>query len=369
MHDLSGCAGRPQIGSREIIMGGRSFLGRVAAAIGVRAGARPAEAAAVPAAPPNCRLVEVAGIRAEAPGVKSFDLVSADGRPLPPPSPGAHIDVHAAPGVVRQYSLCNGPDERLGYVIAVRRDPASRGGSRVLHDEIRPGDRLVISRPRNHFPLRREASRHVLVAQDIGVAPILSMARSLAAAGAAFTLDHFVRSREHAPFRQALLAAPLRDKTQLHCGLDVVQQAHVLRRRLADQPEGAHLYLCGGREFMQLALVEACAWPADRVHCEYFYANPAAWAGERHGFHVRLARRGMTVAVPPDRTLAQALEQAGAPVDAPCGQGVCGQCAVRVLAGRPDHRDVVLSALERERGGLIIPCVSRALDAELTLDL
>ena len=35
----------------------------------------------------------------------SYELVSADGAPLPAFSAGAHIDVHVAPGLVRQYSL------------------------------------------------------------------------------------------------------------------------------------------------------------------------------------------------------------------------------------------------------------------------
>jgi vanillate O-demethylase ferredoxin subunit len=36
----------------------------------------------------------------------TFDLESADGRPLAPFAPGAHIDVQIPGGPVRQYSLC-----------------------------------------------------------------------------------------------------------------------------------------------------------------------------------------------------------------------------------------------------------------------
>lgn len=271
--------------------------------------------------------------------------------------------------MVRQYSLCNGPDERLGYIIAVRRNSTSSEVSRALHDKIASGDHLVISEPRNHFNLRLDASRHVLVAQGIGIAPIVSMAKTLAAQGADFSLDYFARSHDHVCFRADFEAPGLAARARLHCGLDREQQVEQLWRRLAQPTAGAHLYLCGGREFMQLALAVAKAWPAENRHCEYFHADPAAWAGERRSFCARLARREHSVDVPSDLSLAAALQKAGVEINTPCGQGVCGECAVGVLAGRPDHRDAVLTALERERNDTVITCVSRALGAELTLDL
>ena len=36
-----------------------------------------------------------------------FELVSTDGRALPPFSAGSHVDVLLPSGVTRQYSLCN----------------------------------------------------------------------------------------------------------------------------------------------------------------------------------------------------------------------------------------------------------------------
>jgi vanillate O-demethylase ferredoxin subunit len=64
----------------------------------------------------------------EAQDIASFELGRADGGPLPPFSAGSHIDVHLPGGLVRQYSLCNPPGERHRYLIAVQREPQSRGG-------------------------------------------------------------------------------------------------------------------------------------------------------------------------------------------------------------------------------------------------
>ena len=85
--------------------------------------------------------------------MRSFALVAADARPLPAFAAGSHIDVHVAPGLVRQYSLCGDPAETGRYQIAVKREPVSRGGSQGMHERVREGDLLTISAPRNNFAL------------------------------------------------------------------------------------------------------------------------------------------------------------------------------------------------------------------------
>lgn len=323
-----------------------------------------------PPGQPAGRRVRVARITTEAPGVKSFELVSADGQPLTPASPGAHIDVHPRPGLVRQYSLCNGPEDQDRYIITVRRDSASRGGSRAMHDQVRVGDMLSISEPRNHFALHDEATSHLLLARGIGITPILAMARSLAARGAPFQLDYFNRSAEHTSFRGVLQGPEFAGRVRFHDGLEPEAQAARVGEILAARPDGAHAYVCGGLPFIDMALAaSAHAWPPEALHREYFAANPCAWAGERHGFEVKLARSGTTIHVPPELSLASALAGAGIHVDTSCEQGVCGACLTRVLGGAPDHRDAVLSAVERERGDRMLVCVSRAHGDELTLDL
>src|SRR3546814_1793202 len=85
------------------------------------------------------------------------------------------VDVNMANGLVRQYSLCNVPGETDRYLIAVLRDPNTRGGSAFMHDRVQQGDTLTISQPRNLFALARDARRSILFAGGIGVTPILAM--------------------------------------------------------------------------------------------------------------------------------------------------------------------------------------------------
>ena len=100
-----------------------------------------------------------------------FELVSTDGRALPPFSAGSHVDVLLPSGVTRQYSLCNDPEESHRYQIAVLKDPRGRGGSRAMHELVREGDVITISAPRNHFPLTPGAEETLLIAGGIGITP------------------------------------------------------------------------------------------------------------------------------------------------------------------------------------------------------
>ena len=95
----------------------------------------------------------------EALDICSYELICAQGGELPGFSAGSHIDVHLPGGLIRQYSLCNHPQERHRYQIGVLKDAASRGGSQSLHEQINNGDRLLISEPRNLFPLVPEGAR------------------------------------------------------------------------------------------------------------------------------------------------------------------------------------------------------------------
>ena len=83
--------------------------------------------------------VRVAAKTLEAIDICSFELVAVDGQGLPAFSAGSHVDVQVSEGVTRQYSLCNDPAESHRYVIAVLKDPNTRGGSKAMHERVQPG--------------------------------------------------------------------------------------------------------------------------------------------------------------------------------------------------------------------------------------
>ncbi len=314
--------------------------------------------------------VRVKRIGAETPEIKVFELESAGSEPLAPFAPGAHIDVRIDEDLVRQYSLCNGPEDKGRYVIAVKREPDSRGGSRAMHERVSEGDVLSVSTPRNHFPIDASATHHLLLAGGIGITPLLSMARQLQENHGSYALHYFTRSIGHTAFHGFLSRPELRGKVTFHYAVEPGALHQYLHKVLWQRPEGAHLYVCGPRPFMDLVEdLAAASWPPDTVHSEYFSANPLAFAGSRAPFEVTLALSGGTYAVGAEETIVEALHKCGIEISTSCRQGVCGTCVTGLLDGEADHRDAFLTDAERRAGDKIMPCVSRAKTGVLVLDL
>ncbi|MDR3101113.1 MAG: PDR/VanB family oxidoreductase [Paraburkholderia sp.] len=308
--------------------------------------------------------------RIEAEDIVSFEFASPDGRELPAFDAGAHIDVHVPGGLVRQYSLCNSPDERHRYQIAVLHDAQSRGGSAAMHEAVREGDEIRIGAPRNHFPLAQGNVKHLLLAGGIGLTPLLCMAGHLDRAGAQFEMHYCARSRTRAAFLERIAGAAWSGRVHYHFDDGDDAQRLNLPALLATPQSDTHLYVCGPQGFMQAVLdtARAAHWPEHQLHYEFFSAAPVSHANDAQ-FEVRLARSGRSVAIPAERTITQALADAGVDVPVSCEQGICGTCITRVLDGEPDHRDLYLSPEEQARNDQFLPCCSRAKSKLLVLDL
>ncbi|MFZ3620975.1 PDR/VanB family oxidoreductase [Leclercia barmai] len=299
-------------------------------------------------------------------------LVAENGLPLPVWQPGAHIDVHLPCGLIRQYSLTGAQREQEGYLICVALESGSRGGSRYIHQQLRPGQRLAISRPRNLFPLL-SAERVMLLAAGIGITPLYAMALQLEAQGVPFTLHYYLKTRHHGAFVRELQQAFNIGSVVIHCSSEGSSARHHLSAALAESTSGTPIYLCGPAGFMAHARHAALeqGWPETLIHSEAFQplATPAdAQAGET--FWVTLASSGERWPVPPHQTIAQVLQENGIDVPLSCEMGICGACLTPVLEGIIDHRDTVQSAAEKSASTQQIAlCCSRSRSADLRLDM
>ncbi len=299
----------------------------------------------------------------EAPGVLSLELTAPDGGGLPPFEPGAHVDLKLPDGTLRQYSLCGDPNDTSHYRVGIR---AISGGqsSSYVHRKLRPGDLLTVSTPRNNFPLVT-AKRYIFVAGGIGITPFIPMMRELSAKGRPWTLLYCNRRTDDAPFLTEIRS--LGGELSLHSSeagtrLDVAQ-------RFATVEQDAVIYCCGPERLM-LALEEATkAWPPDSVHFEWFAPRSRPLDEASGSFEVVCEASGMTLSVPPDKSVLEVLNEAGIEVPCSCQQGICGTCEVRVLAGEVDHRDSILSSAERDANTTMMTCVSRARGPRLVLDI
>ncbi|MEG0225373.1 MAG: PDR/VanB family oxidoreductase [Comamonas sp.] len=308
--------------------------------------------------------------RVEAEGICSFELVHPEGQALPAFSAGAHVDVHVAPGLVRQYSLCNDPATRDHYRIAVLREPQSRGGSVGMHEQVHEGQLLTISAPRNHFELAPGAARSLLLAGGIGITPIWAMAQALHSRGEDFALHYCGRSAARMAFVPALSEAAFAGRVQLHADDGEPAQRFDADALLAAPEAGAHLYVCGPAGFMHHVLETARrhGWPEAQLHREFFAGTATALESDG-AFSVRLASTGQSYAIAKDKSVLEVLTAAGVDVPYSCESGICGSCLTRVLEGVPEHRDSFLTDSERAANDQFTPCCSRAQTPLLVLDL
>jgi ferredoxin-NADP reductase len=311
--------------------------------------------------------VEVVAIEQVTPLIKQFTLCPVDGRQLPPFSGGCHVIVvmHGRERTFRNpYSLMGSPRNLSCYQIAVRRHDQGRGGSLFMHQEVHLGTRLDVAHPVNLFPLAKLARKQIFIAGGVGITPIMAMIDDLQSGPVPWELHYRVRAPEHDHFGRKLLA---QNGDGVHLYYDSLAQALEFRRILANQPLGTHVYACGAEEMVAAVAKEAKAagWTDSHIHCERFTVPPA---GEP--FDVCLSRSNITVHVPAERSLLEAIEAAG--IDAPylCRGGVCGQCETEVLEldGTLLHNDHWLSDEEKAGGKKIMPCISRARCTRLVLN-
>lgn len=299
-------------------------------------------------------------------GVVRLTLVHPSGGPLPAWTPGAHVDLVLGPALVRPYSLCGDPGDTSVLQVAVLREPAGRGGSRHVHEELEEGAAVRVRGPRNHFALT-DSERYLFLAGGIGITPILPMIAAAARRGADWRLVYGGRTRASMAFAERLLKDHP-DRVEL-CPQDeggLLDLAGLLGTPRA----GTAVYCCGPAGLLDAVEQHCAQWPRGALHTERF--APQQPGPEEYGptsFEVRLARSGRTLTVPAGRSVLDTVEDAGVQVLSSCREGTCGTCETGVLAGEPDHRDSLLTPQERAAGDVMFICVSRARSGTLVLDL
>lgn len=305
----------------------------------------------------------------EAEGIVSLELASVNDRPLPAFSAGAHVDVHLRDGLIRQYSLSNDSSEQHRYLIAVLKDPESRGGSIAVHDNVQEGDTLQISEPKNNFELV-QAPRTLLFAGGIGVTPLLCMAQRLNRINADFTLHYSTRSLARTAFYDLIRQSDFAERVNFHLDDGDASQKLDLKAVIGTPDNQTHIYVCGPKGYIDFVLdtAKGFGWNPKQLHVEYFAAGEVDTSGDE-SFEVKIASTGETYTIPADKSITEVLDENGVFIPVSCEEGVCGTCLTRVLEGIPEHRDLYLTDDEHEANDQFTPCCSRSKSPLLVLDL
>jgi tetrachlorobenzoquinone reductase len=264
---------------------------------------------------------------------------------------------------VRQYSLIN-PEQTERYTLGIKRDPASRGGSRCVHDELRVGKALKISAPRNNFALKEDAEHVILFAGGIGITPIWCMVQRLEKLGRSWQLYYACRSRSDTAFLNALeeLAG-----SKFHFDDESEGKFLDIAAIVGQAPKDAHLYCCGPSPMLAAFEAATANWPREQIHVEYF--TPKQAPDKKGGFVVELARSGQEFVIPEGKSILEVLLDAGVDVDYSCELGICGACEQRVVSGVPEHRDAILTEEEQASNTKVMICCAGCKSERLVLDL
>ncbi len=281
--------------------------------------------------------------------------------------PGSHLDVELTidgrPSV-RSYSVIGAAPQDGAWRIAVRRVADSRGGSRLMWS-LAPGATVRITRPTSHFELGFGRPEYVLVAGGIGITPLLGMAQVLTRTKHRLRLLYAARKRSQMPFL-AELRAMLGERLEVYVdeeGARIDLAAEIGRLH----PEG-EMYVCGPVQMMEAAR-ELWRRSGRPMPCLRFETFGSSGHTRLQPFTVTVRDHGRSILVERERTLLEALQQAGLEIAYDCLRGECGLCQVTVIghAGPLDHRDVFLSEAQKREGDRLCACVSRGTGA-MTID-
>jgi ferredoxin-NADP reductase len=282
-------------------------------------------------------------------------------------TPGSHIDVVVpidGRPQVRSYSLVGAcADGR--YRIAVKQLASSRGGSAGMW-RLEPGERLTISAPSNSFELSHGRPEYLLLAGGIGITPIYTMALALAQAGANFRVLYAARTRRDLALADEL-AGHIGGRLQLF--VDEAGEMIDIAGEIARLDPRGELYVCGPFGMLEAAkhLWREAGRPVASLRYETFGGGGRFAAAP---FKIRIPRLGLEIDVPANRSMLEALEDAGVDMIFGCRRGECGLCVLPILEAPAavDHRDVFFSTEERATNAKLCTCVSRIAGGCITVD-
>jgi ferredoxin-NADP reductase/MOSC domain-containing protein YiiM/ferredoxin len=358
---------------------------------------------ATPLAWHGFRPLKVVATRQESQEVRSFELATPDGSPLPASLPGQYIIVKVrpaadGPAAARNYSLY-GPPDAPTYRIGVKNEGG--GVSAFLHQHVQVEDILEISAPRGAFTLTAGTTPIVLLSAGVGVTPVLAMLHAAASSDRASPREvwwiHTARNTAYHSFagEARMLVAGL--KQGHHCtiysrpgdadrlGVDYDIKGHLALPLLSELgvPRSADFYLCGPGGFLEEIDAALAGWGVEprRIHKEAFgpagSRTPGVVGARDEPPHLPIGPEGSGPLVSFARSklavrwdlrfnsLLELAEACSVPVRWSCRTGVCHNCESGLIDGSLRYAP---EPIDPPAEGIALICCSQPV-SDIELDL
>ncbi len=308
--------------------------------------------------------------------------------------------------VRRSYSICASPKENI-LKINVKKVKGGRMSTWIV-DSAEVGDTLEISIPEGNFVMDFDSSKrrnHYFITAGSGITPVMSLLKDGLEHEpmSSFVLLYGNKTEEHIIFKNELHA--LRDQFGEQFKLfftlsqyrkfsgkllgllgkkyeewkgwigriDGGKVQAVLEESPLHKIEN-HFYLCGPGEMITSAkaYLKAQSIPGLKIHKEYF-TNPDQPDTQSQGSQAtKLSYKNLhgengEIDVPANKTLLDALMDAGVDPPYSCMNGVCSSCVAKLDKGKV-KMDTCLALEDDEiEAGYILTCQSHALTDEIEL--
>ena len=328
--------------------------------------------------------LRVGGIVTEAPGVKTFRLVSSSGGDLPFTFvPGQFLNVAFGIGgarMNRSYSISSSPTQREYVELTIKREP--RGAvSRHIVDLLKVGDLIEAGGPVGKFTFDgTEAESIVLISAGVGITPMVSITRYLTERSWPGDIFFIYTCRTPADFIFADEVAALQQRNpKLHVaitstkaeGTDWKGPRGRLTKELLTQtiPDLAsrRIHICGPPPMMEAtkALLAELGVPPDQVKSELFGATKPAPAAAgttakptalATGPTVTFSKNNKAAKIKDGQTVLELSEELSIGIQNSCRVGTCGLCKVKMTSGEVTMAVEDSLDADEKSNGIILAC-------------
>lgn len=327
--------------------------------------------------------------------------------------PGQFLQVEVEPEagkpVRRSYTISSSPTQRAYVELTVKREEQG-AVSRYLHDQLKVGDLIKVSGPFGAFTFTgSDADSIVLIAGGVGITPMMSVLRYLtdtAWPGDIFFL-YGARSTDEFVFREEIERLERRHE-KLHV-FGAMQRAPgtvwhgaegpITKEMLASAVPALarrRIHLCGPPPMMAAmkAQLMELGVPQAQIHTEAFgpaslpvetveradpqpaattsgpigEAAPPATAAGVAAATITFAVSGVSAALPADRTVLEAAEEAGVEIPYACRTGECGACVTKLLDGEVTMAVESGLAPQDKADGYILACQAKSTGKPLVVE-